>query len=75
MDATTTGESNEGATGTAAAHEATLTRDAAVTTPTPRATRGGSFAAPILTQLVSLHKHYKHRVQAKWLVGVGGSGI
>jgi hypothetical protein len=45
--------------------KATLTRDAAVTTPTPRATRGGSFTAPILTQLVSLHKHYKHRVQAK----------
>jgi hypothetical protein len=30
-----------------------------------RATRGGSFTAPILTQLVSPHKHYKHRVQAK----------
>jgi hypothetical protein len=36
-----------------------------VTTPTPRVTRGGSFTAPILTQLLSLHKHYKHRVQAK----------
>jgi hypothetical protein len=33
-----------------------------------RATRGGSFTAPVLTQLVSPHRHYKHRVQAKGLI-------
>jgi hypothetical protein len=46
-----------------------------ITTPTPRATRGGSFTAPVLTQLVSPHKHYKHRAQANGLQGYKHTGI
>jgi hypothetical protein len=57
-----------GGGGTAAAHEGDAdTRRSSDNTNT-QVTRGGGFTAPILTQLVSLHKHHKHynyRVQAR----------
>jgi hypothetical protein len=71
MDATTTGgrRSNEDTTGMATAHEgdASTRRSNDDGVPTPRATRGSSFTAPILTQLTILspYKHYKHRVHAR----------